>query len=179
MPETIDGIYFFNIPIPPSANAMYATFTKHGKTRRIPSKELREYAKVFEIWVLQNKASLNEARKTIIEWNMPLEVSFFLVLKRDKLLTKDGRMKKLDVSNRSKSLHDKLGDALGIDDCYFVSCPMEKIIADVCNEQVIVCIRPMIMRSISEIDLFQKDLGSKDIEKLESNPRERERLPKS
>lgn len=179
MSESVDGIYFFNIPIPPSANAQYATILRNGKTRRVPSKEMRDYDKVFEIWVLQNKHSLNEARKQIIEWNSPLEVAFFLVLKRDKILTKDGRMKKLDVSNRSKSLHDKLAGALGIDDCYFISCPMEKVLADICSEQVIVSIRPVNLRSISEIDLFRKDLGPEEIETIEKNPEVRDRLAKS
>jgi hypothetical protein len=157
-------ISFFNIPIPPSSNALYSTFVRGGRTRRIPSKEYRDYERAFKIWALQNRYDLIEARKLIQEWNSPLEVTMLVVLKHERVLSKKNTLKRLDVSNRSKALHDKLAEVIGVDDSTFVSTPMEKLIADNGTpEQCIVFIHPVKLRKISEVILpHQTILGRAD-----------------
>lgn len=147
-------IVFKGIPVPPSSNDQYATMIVKGRPIRFPSKSAKEYKKAFGIWAIKNNAALKEAREIIVKWNSPLEVSMFVALDKSRIFCKDGRLKKLDVTNRSKSLHDLLSDHIGIDDSYFISTPMEKVIAD-SDEQVIVVIKPKLVRHLLTI---QQDL---------------------
>lgn len=138
------------IPIPPSVNGQYATVMVKGRPIRIPSKEYKQYKKDFAAWVLINKELVMHARRLIIEWNSTLELSMYCCFEKSRLITKDGRCKNLDISNRSKALHDLLSEALQIDDSIFVSTPMEKVIADNV-EGVIIVIRPFNYRKSSEL----------------------------
>ena len=147
------GIYLFGIPIPPSVNAQYATIMRRGKPIRISSKEAKTYEAVFKAWTMNNRETLKVAREDIIRWNKPLSISMVVAFNRERLVTKDGRLKRLDVSNRTKAVHDLLAAALGIDDCLFVSCPIQKVVADTYEEQVVVAIRPMELQGLSKIDL--------------------------
>tara|TARA_R110000868_G_scaffold231059_1_gene484365 strand:+ start:450 stop:845 length:396 start_codon:yes stop_codon:yes gene_type:complete len=126
---------------------------RRGRPIRISSKEAKDYEKAFKVWQLSNRETLKTAREDIVRWGKPLSISILVAFKRERLVTKDGRLKKLDVSNRTKSLHDLLSAALGIDDCLFVSCPIQKVVADTYDEQVVACIRPSELRGLSDIDL--------------------------
>jgi hypothetical protein len=147
------GVYLFGIPLPPSSNHQYATIIRRGRPIRIPSKETKDYEKIFKAWLIKNKEAITGAKEDIVQWNKPLSISMVVAFSRERLVTKDGRLKRLDVSNRTKALHDLISDALGIDDCLFVSCPTEKVVADTYGEQVVVCIRPTELRSLSKVDI--------------------------
>jgi len=155
--KVVEPIYLLGIPIPPSVNGQYATVIRNGRPIRIPSKTAREYDRLFSIWELRNRTLLRQAQGSIREWGTTLEIQMFLVLGRERLLTKQGKVKRLDVTNRSKKLHDLLADALGCDDSLFTSTPMEKVIADVCDEQVVIVIRPHPLRCISKVEIFDHE----------------------
>lgn len=142
MSEVKAKIIFTGIPIPPSSNGQYATVMMRGRPMRVPSREFKEYKKSFAGWVIQNKQALLEARGSIREWNSTLEIAMYCCFEKSRLITLDGRCKSLDISNRSKALHDLISDALQIDDSIFVSTPMEKVIAPGEKEQVIIMLRP-------------------------------------
>lgn len=141
----IELIILNDIPIPPSSNHQYNSIIVKGRPVRVPAKEFNTYKKQFAEWFFRNKELVTQARETIRIWNSPLEVAMYCCFDHSRLITKDGRCKRLDISNRSKILHDLLSDALQIDDSVFVSTPMEKAIATT-NEGVIVKIRPFQFR---------------------------------
>jgi len=144
-------IIFTGIPIPPSSNGQYSTIMMRGRPMRVPSREFKEYKKLFAAWVISNKQSLLEARGCIREWNSTLEIAMYCCFEKSRLITQDGRCKNLDISNRSKALHDLLSDALQIDDSIFVSTPMEKVVDSYDKEQVVIMIRPFGYRLSDEI----------------------------
>lgn len=152
----IEPIYLVGIPVPPSVNAQYATIIRHGRPIRIPSKTAKDYERAFAVWELQNRALISKARGVIRGWGQALEVSMILALRRDRLVTKDGRLKRLDISNRAKAIHDLIATSLGVDDCCFISTPMEKVIADICDEQLVIIVKPMSLRNMSKVDLFDE-----------------------
>lgn len=122
-----------------------------GRPIRIPSKEYKSYKKAFADWVLLNKKEISEYRDIIRSWNSTLEIHMFCCFQKSRLITLDGRCKSLDISNRSKALHDLLSAALQIDDSIFVSTPMEKVIAVDDKEQTIVMLRPFQYRGSAQV----------------------------
>jgi len=156
-----DTVILFGIPLPPSSNHQYATIMRGNIPIRVPSKESKNYSKVFWEWKLANNKSVNRARDSIVSWKSPLEVAMYVAISSEKMFTKDGRLKRWDVSNRCKSLHDLLAGILGVDDKDFVATPTEKILADVVTEQVVVVIRPKKVGKFSEFDFFKSFSGDK------------------
>jgi len=146
-------IVLTGIPIPPSVNGQYSTFVRRGRAIRIKSKESIDYIKAFELWAIQNFRTLNEARNSIILWNSKfVEVSMFAGFKQERILCKDGSPKKMDISNRTKLIHDLLAIKIALDDCCFVRTPAEKCIAPVdTGEELIVVIRPRELRKLEDI----------------------------
>lgn len=140
------------IPVPPSSNGQYASLFRGGKIVRVPSKEFADYKKAWAQWVKFNRESITEAKNSLLAWNSSIEVSMLLALDWERLVTKRGTMKKLDITNRSKILHDLLGETLLIDDSLFVRTPMEKCVA-VDVEQVILIMRPFKLRNLAKIPL--------------------------
>jgi Holliday junction resolvase RusA-like endonuclease len=145
-----NAILFTGIPIPPSQNGQYVTIMHKGKQRRIKSKESQDWAREFEKWAIINVRTIIEAKNTIALWNSRfIEVSVFAGFKYERMVCKDGSPKKLDISNRLKALHDLIAEKIKMDDCTFVRTPAEKCIA--VNEEVIILIRPMTMRTLSDV----------------------------
>lgn len=156
-----DLVILFGIPLPPSSNHQYATIMRGNIPIRIPSKESKNYSKAFWEWKLTNNKSVNKAKDMVLKWKSPLEVSMYVAIGKDKMFTKDGRLKRWDVSNRCKSLHDLLAGILGVDDKEFIATPMEKILADVVEEQVVVVLRPKKVSKFSEFDFFKSFNGDR------------------
>lgn len=146
-------IVLTGIPIPPSVNGQYSTFVRRGRAIRIKSKEAVDYIKAFELWAIQNFRNLNEARNSIILWNSKfVEVSMFAGFKKERVLCKDVSPKKMDISNRTKLIHDLLAIKINLDDCCFVRTPAEKCTCpDGVEEELVVVIRPRELRELSEV----------------------------
>jgi len=150
----VDRIYLFGLPVPPSVNGQYKSILVGRKIIRAKSSEAVSYEKVFASWAAEHRDIVASARKEVQRWASPLSVSMYVCLERSKIFTKDGRMKRMDVSNRSKSLHDLLANVLGVDDSIFSHTPMEKVLCDERGEQVIIELRPHPIRKLQSVNLF-------------------------
>lgn len=150
--SALDIIVLTGCPISPSTNTQYASFVRHGRMVRVLSKDFVAYRTQFSNWVLQNKEQILAAQETIRLWDKPLSVTMIVAFDSTRLVTKDGRMKANDATNRVKATHDLLAAALGIDDKIFVSCPVEKVTRNNDEpEQVVFIIRPHPLRKLSDI----------------------------
>lgn len=104
--------------MPPSLNNAYPS-NRQGV--RFKSKEFREWENDFRLWALGQNKALTAARA---EFHTPrsghsvwIQSDFYF--QRAKILTKDGRPKRNDTTNRIKMLHDGVSSAIWLDDCYF------------------------------------------------------------
>jgi Holliday junction resolvase RusA-like endonuclease len=110
----MEKVVFNFIPMPPTSNKMYAMWRRGSKTYHVPSPELKAFQRKMESYVItEDKIDLVRAMKG------PLSIECFFFFRRERLYTKKDTIKKLDVSNRIKALHDCLCKRLGIDDSLF------------------------------------------------------------
>jgi len=140
-----DAAYFMDLPMSPQSNNMYATLPDR---RRIPSKELKLYQRMMQEWALKNQFIAQTARKRcqeIVNSGNFLFVEAHFFFKKEKVFTKVGGVKKMDVSNRIKAMHDCVSEIIGVDDCYFWSVSAQKNILEFNEpERVTVTIREFI-----------------------------------
>lgn len=103
-------IFLYDLPWPPSDNKKYA-YRNFSKT-----KEWREFEAEIEIYRLHSLNILSNAKMAIKELNRP---AIEFLLHSNRWLTKDGNIRKSDVSNRIKAAQDAAARLLEIDDCNF------------------------------------------------------------
>lgn len=143
-------IVFTGLPIPPSSNNQYRSFMRGGKIVHVKSPEYVFFKSRFEGWCLENHEGIRAGRALVKD--CAIEVEAYIGLTRERILTKRGSFKRMDVSNRLKALHDCLADALHIDDSAFFSITAEKfIVPTAMDEAVIVRISPFQPREASDI----------------------------
>jgi Holliday junction resolvase RusA-like endonuclease len=110
----MEKVVFNSIPMPPTSNKMYSMWRRGSKTYHVPSPELKAFqGKMLSYPIAQEKIDWLQTLKG------PLSIECFFFFKRERLYTKKEAIKKLDVSNRIKALHDCLCRRLGIDDSLF------------------------------------------------------------
>lgn len=141
MSKNTTSILLSGLPIPPSSNHQYKLFRRGGKTYHVPSKELIQYREAMEAYRYSapNFLLAKEQMKAWMRCERIFEVNamFFFHFKR--LFTKQMTVKKFDVSNRLKSLHDCLSTLLEVDDSRFFKIGAEKAVgANHCHEMVVV-----------------------------------------
>lgn len=119
------GISFEGLPMPPSSNNQYI---QRGRFR-VPSLELREFKAEFERVAREREIAFSKAAKLIAEWGA-LEVHCVFYFPFEKLFTKKSTVKRLDVSNRIKAIHDCLSDAIKRDDADFFLISAEKRVTE-------------------------------------------------
>lgn len=109
-----------DFPMPPSANNLYANMLGRG---RFKTAALRGYEKEVSIWALQHRYLLESAREQVskLEPGEALSLERVFYFPYASILTKDGRPRRNDTSNRIKALDDVLATILGIDDSIFWS----------------------------------------------------------
>lgn len=144
--------------VPVSINASYATNvirlkkpvrTKTGKLKthtsiRHQSKALDDFKKLFDkqsicIYDGPTKTTLKDFLHEIQSKKLCLIVQVYF--KKERLFTKDGRIKKLDISNRIKSCEDCLCNSIGIDDSQIFRVVAEKCVTDFDEQTVISLMR--------------------------------------
>lgn len=115
-----------DIPMPPSANNLYATIWK--TKRRIKTKEYNVYEQMMNLWASTHPQQLSNARQLTlnIKQNQALKVDRTYWFPREKVLTKQGKPKRNDTSNRIKALDDAVSALIAIDDCFFWDGSFEK-----------------------------------------------------
>lgn len=107
-------IIFTNFPMSPSSNSMYSSFNG----RLIKSKEARIFVELTKKWSWSHFQKI-QAFKAKYE-NQTLRVDTYFVFNRNRFFTKNGKIRKLDFSNRIKAAHDCFSDILGVDDSMFL-----------------------------------------------------------
>lgn len=110
---------------------------------RVATKELKDYRKLCSQFEIANSKTFNEIKDSIRKdagLFEHLKVDYFFMFKRERLYTKDGRPKRLDVANRIKAVQDCFFHSLGIDDKHVFCSMIEKISGE--NESVTIVLHP-------------------------------------
>jgi hypothetical protein len=137
------------IPIPPTSNNLYASV----RGRFIKSIEGRKYDAALKLYSIRN-FKLIDTIKAELKPNDLLKIHCYFIFSKNRIISKKGDYKKLDVTNRIKALHDAVSDFIGIDDKQFISIMCEKIICEnQDDEQVIVTLDKCDQLNIKDIKL--------------------------
>jgi Holliday junction resolvase RusA-like endonuclease len=108
--------------MPPSSNHQYIVFQRHGKVRHAASPKLKEFQKYMLGYPKLHAAAILDAKLELRPWikdGLPLSCDATFYFHHGSLFCRDGSIKKLDVSNRIKALHDCICKMLGMDDSQF------------------------------------------------------------
>ena len=127
----MNTLSFNDIPMPPSSNKAYKSFVAGGRIRHVCAPDLVAFKRDFSVYCLANHASFAWARQELAGVpGVELRIDCVFYFKREQLYTLKGKLKKLDVSNRLKALHDCLAEALGVDDSCFMHITAQKRVND-------------------------------------------------
>ena len=142
-----EAVAFAKLPLPPSSNNQYFLARRGSKTYHVPSDELKLFKVKMNGYPVLN-GNLFKMNKSIVKsWisdSYALECRIMFFFKKERVFCKDGRPKKMDVSNRLKALHDQLATLLEIDDSWFFKIYAEKCVAEGnLNEESYVEISPI------------------------------------
>ena len=156
----MDALLVTGYPMPPTSNNSYYNVPGVG---RVASKELKQYRKLCSDFEVKNKGVFNEIRKLLAKdgaLHNHLKVDYFFTFKHERLYTKAGQPKKLDVANRVKHCQDCLFNSIGIDDKHIFCSIIEKVSGE--NESVTIVISSHTpITSIELIGMFQEVQESK------------------
>lgn len=117
LPEVLTQMLLTKIPMPPSMNHAYATVEIEGVHSRVKGAKMRAFERDMATWALANMSDLRRLREIVRNRFIRIDADFWF--ERSAVLTKDGKPKRNDTSNRLKALHDQLAELLGVDDCWF------------------------------------------------------------
>lgn len=137
-------------PLPPSENILYRNVPRVG---RVATKELKQYREECKIWEYQNKAAAETFKNMCFKhWSNTsmFQFDYFFIMKKERIFTKDGRPKRLDVANRIKAMQDSLCNILGLDDKHIFSSYIEKLVGE--KECVHIEIKPHSLNSAVELE---------------------------
>ncbi len=131
-----ERIVLTNLPYPPTDNHAYPTIRiKDKKTgaitmRRITGKDLKLFKNEMTAWYLQRLKTMHvvsKQLKNIVKDNKTiLVIEAIFHLAHSDIWTLKGELKKNDVSNRIKPLHDGLAGIISVDDKHFFPGLKEK-----------------------------------------------------
>lgn len=140
-------------PLGPSSNSIYSSVNG----RFIKSVEARKYEALVDMYGLKEFRILDQF-KELVKPHDVFHVDMYFVFVRDRLVSKKETIKRLDSSNRIKSVSDGLSKILGIDDCRFVTGSYHKAYCRFPqDEQVIIVVKKTALLSLEEsLDLIKK-----------------------
>lgn len=115
------------IPMPPSVNQTYNSRLIKGRLIRTRSKQYNDFKRIFAAWSNANGPALALARESLDGYEGPLRLTAWFYFPENKLFTKSGAIKRLDVSNRLKPIEDLISNELGIDDRQFFEIYLFKV----------------------------------------------------
>lgn len=104
-----------------------------GKPMIIKNAAAREYDMAVQMWISQNKQSLERITKEIaliMEQGLQLKIMAYFCFSRKQIWTQENKVKQCDTNNRIKPLLDAVALAIGVDDRHFFSEEHEKIETD-------------------------------------------------
>jgi Holliday junction resolvase RusA-like endonuclease len=169
----IEKIIFPDFPMPPTINKSYKSITRRirvGKnivlrSSMIHSELLNKFYVDVKMWENKNKLPIEVASDLIKSWVLSgyeLKVDYYFLFPREKIYTKTknakSKLHKLDADNRIKAGRDGLSECLKIDDTYFVSGNIEKVIQ---QEGKTECVIIVISKTkIQSADQLKKNLAA-------------------
>ncbi len=119
-------IKLLGLPVPPSHNECYTPVVLGGKPRLKKSRAYEDWLMRCEHWRLVNLAEVTKARATM-QTIQQFSVDAAFILGPRTLYHQDGSVRRYDVANRAKCLHDYLALLLGRDDRYIWTCTQRKV----------------------------------------------------
>lgn len=108
---------FFLDEVPPSINGAYA-----GKAKRYLSPKVKKFKKYTDQEVIKDPKSYFASR--VLKGK---RLKFDMYVVKTDWYTKDGRIKKNDITNRIKIFEDAVMEALGLDDSHVWSFQIHKV----------------------------------------------------
>lgn len=117
------SIVLTELPMPCSENNAY--FNNRQTGGRSPSRELKEFKARVAEWAMADMGSMSTARGILDLWGA-VSLQALVGFRRDRIFTKDSRMKRIDSANFLKVLQDGVAKAIGRDDCFFWRSSVEK-----------------------------------------------------
>lgn len=133
------------IPLPPTSNKMYASV----RGRLIKSIEARKYSASIDRYAMIYFSKI-ESIKNSIPKNSTIDVHCDFFFHRNRIFGKKGQIKKIDVSNRIKQVHDSISKLINIDDSRFSFISARKYAIDL-NMLESVAVTIKISNGFSEI----------------------------
>ena len=137
-----NGVQLIKIPMPPSVNKQLMV----SRGRMIKTNEARKYDLAFESYLLFRRKAIQATKELILEWQkngfnaLRVDIEFYFT--KEKLFTKKNTVKRLDTTNRVKSVLDKISLALDLDDSLFIETFATKTLGEL--EECTVTIFPKI-----------------------------------
>lgn len=117
------SIVLTDLPMSISENNAYPTNQRTG--RRYASTELGIFKQQMAMWSMDNIQTLTFAKGVIGLWDT-ISMKALIGFRRDRVYTKDGRVKRIDAANFLKVLQDGVSKSIARDDCYFWSSAVDK-----------------------------------------------------
>lgn len=123
------------LPIPPSNN--HRLMPSRGRLIKTP--EFRAYDQKIELWILRNRLKVEEIRGHVEHWiksgfALSIEMDFYFPVQ--KLITKKGEPKRIDIDSREKVVQDSLAKIIGQDDKCIIEKLTKKILQQSSDEYV-------------------------------------------
>jgi Holliday junction resolvase RusA-like endonuclease len=143
------GVQLVKVPMPPSINKQLMV----SKGRMIKTNEARKYDRAFDVYLLMRQKAIAATKDLIRQWQkdgfnaLRVDIEFFFP--KEKLFSKNNMIKKLDTTNRVKSVLDKISLALEIDDSLFIETFATKTLCD--SEHCTVTIFPKIFTKTQKL----------------------------
>ena len=121
-------------PLPPSVNKLYRTVVLGRFARRVKATPYREYEVECKTYFAKHIEGVIPSQEVVKVWfkmnNTAVKVDLVLYFKKGRVITKMGKIKRLDVDNHVKGLLDNLCPTLGFDDSAVFSLSIIKIPSD-------------------------------------------------
>lgn len=146
-------VWLSPLPMPPSWNASKTV----NRNRIVNTSVVKKFKKQFETWRVSRELALQgltrEIKKSMRGSRACLELSLWFCFPESSLVSKEGSIKALDVSNRIKMFEDQLSESIGIDDKYFqIGCVRKHFFKEGSAEPFVIArIRNSSVSSVCEI----------------------------
>lgn len=137
MDFTEQPVLIRGFPIPPSDNTLKVPirrFAKNGGGKRVlsfmDSPAYVEYKSTVNLWRMKNFASYATQIGRLMIWyraGQPLGIIVDFRVHRSRLFTADGKIRRWDVTNYMKALHDTFCAITHMDDSAFFDCQQRKV----------------------------------------------------
>lgn len=125
-----ESIHLSRLPMPPTSNHNYSIIRRSKRLAFVSSKKLCDYKLEMMTYRGLNYHFIQSAQKQILKWQLltpKISIHCNFYFHHQRLFTKQDTIKKLDVSNRLKAIHDAIAELLEIDDSSFFEISAAKI----------------------------------------------------